>query len=305
MQARACLAVICVASLGVCACEFGGGRDTDGDDSNANSGIDLTAGSSGGSIGGSLSGSSGANTSGANTSGANTSGANTGGGDVKFDLGADIDLPPQDTGEEECGSILHGTLRDFRQSHPDFEYTIQVDPGIVAPALGGDEKPVYAGNPSTPTTHGQQDFDQWYRDVPGVNLAIPLEIPLTLQNGLFTYDNSAFFPIDGQGHGDEGNAHNYHFTLEIATEFTYQGGEVFTFTGDDDLFTFINGTLAIDLGGVHGPLTGSVNLDEKAAELGITPGGTYSLHFFFAERHTSESNFRIDTTISCFAPPPE
>ena len=301
MQARACLAVICVASLTAFACEFGDSRDTDAGASNSNSGIDLSASGSSESIGGSIGGSSGANTSGANTSGASTSGD----GEVKFDLGAGVDAPPQDTGEEECGSILHGTLRDFRQSHPDFEYTIQVDPGIVASALGGDEKPVYAGDPSTPTTHGQQEFDQWYRDVPGVNIALPVEIPLTLQNGLFTYDNPAFFPIDGQGHGDEGNIHNYHFTLEIATEFTYHGGEVFTFTGDDDLFTFINGQLAIDLGGVHGPLTGSVNLDEQAAALGITPGGTYSLHFFFAERHTSESNFRIDTTISCFAPPPE
>jgi fibro-slime domain-containing protein len=44
-----------------------------------------------------------------------------------------------------------------------------------------------------------------------------------------------------------------------------------------------------------------------AAQLGITPDNTYTLDFFFAERHTSESNFRIDTTIGCFTPvpPPE
>ena len=94
--------------------------------------------------------------------------------------------------------------------------------------------------------------------------------------------------------------HNYHFTYEIHAEFTYEGGEVFTFTGDDDLFTFINGKLAIDLGGVHGPQTATIDLDQEADNLGIIVGGTYALDFFFAERHTSMSNFRIDTTISCF-----
>ena len=38
--------------------------------------------------------------------------------------------------------------------------------------------------------------------------------------------------------------------------------------------------------------------------LGITPGGTYPLDVFHAERHTDESNFRIETTIECFTPLP-
>ncbi|MEZ4427118.1 MAG: fibro-slime domain-containing protein [Nannocystaceae bacterium] len=221
-----------------------------------------------------------------------------------YDLGSSPDAP--DTTFDPCGNTLQGTLRDFSQSHPDFEYVIGEDPGIVADVLGVDGKPVYNGNPTTPSTNGKEAFDQWYRDVPGVNVTIPLSIPLTDQGGgIYTYDNPAFFPIDEQGLGNEGNEHNYHFTYEIATEFTYHGGEVFTFTGDDDLFTFINGKLAIDLGGVHGPLTGTVDLDAQAAALGIVPGQKYSLHFFFAERHTSESNFRIDTTIDCFLPPPK
>ncbi|MCA9653428.1 MAG: fibro-slime domain-containing protein [Myxococcales bacterium] len=195
------------------------------------------------------------------------------------------------------------TVRDFSQSHPDFEYVIAVDPGIVDFMLGGDGKPVYAGG-SAGTTTGQANFDQWYRDVPGVNQTIPVAIPLSDDgSGTYTYDNPAFFPIDDQGFGNEGNSHNYHFTLEMHTQFTYQGGEVFTFRGDDDLFTFINGRLGIDLGGVHGPMEGSIDLDAMAGTLGIVPGGTYDLDFFFAERHTSESNFRIETTIGCFQPP--
>lgn len=72
-----------------------------------------------------------------------------------------------------------------------------------------------------------------------------------------------------------------------------KGLEVFTFTGDDDLWVFIDDTLAIDLGGVHGAMTQSVGLDT----LGLTVGNTYDFDLFFAERHTVASNFRIDTSI--------
>lgn len=208
-------------------------------------------------------------------------------------------------GGPNCNTVLKAIVRDFSVSHPDFEYTIGDDLGIVQSMLGPDAKPVYAGNPTTPTTTGKDNFDQWYNDVPGVNMAIPTEIPLMdAGNGTYTFASNAFFPIDDQGFGNEGNIHNYHFTLEMRTQFEYKGGEVFTFTGDDDLFTYINGRLAINLGGVHGAQSSSVDLDARAAELGIVPGNKYSLDFFFAERHTSESNFRIDTTIGCFSEPP-
>ena len=202
--------------------------------------------------------------------------------------------------------VLEATVRDFLDTHPDFESGDGGgrDPGIVATRLGDDGKPVYA-DPSgrTETTSGQTSFDQWYRDVAGVNQPTTISVPLADSgaDGVFSYDDDAFFPVDGQLLGNQGRSHNYHFTLELHTEFRYNGGEVFTFTGDDDLWVFINGWLAIDLGGTHTPLSDSVSLDRRAGELGIEPGGIYAFDLFFAERHTIESNFHIETTISEFA----
>jgi fibro-slime domain-containing protein len=230
--------------------------------------------------------------------------ADTSAGLPKLDVGsAPMTTGSAESGGDNCGNILTATVRDFSSDHPDFEYVIQDDRGLVADQLGADGKPVYTGDPTTPTTNGQEFFDQWYRDVDGVN--VPFEIDLVLVDngdGTWTYDNSEFFPLDDMGFGNEGRSHNYHFTLELHSEFTYEGGEVFSFTGDDDLFTFINGTLVMDLGGVHGPQNASVDLDQVAAELGLEPGQSYPIDFFFAERHTSMSNFRIDTTIGCFVP---
>jgi fibro-slime domain-containing protein len=83
--------------------------------------------------------------------------------------------------------------------------------------------------------------------------------------------------------------------------FTYNGGEVFSFSGDDDVYVYINRNLAIDLGGVHGPEQLSVNLDT----LGLTIGQDYSLDVFQAERHTVGSTFRMDTTLQLVATPPD
>jgi fibro-slime domain-containing protein len=255
--------------------------------------------------GGSPTGSAGGGEGGAGGAGGPSSGSGTGGDLFTTSSGVGPGAGSGGAGGEDCGNTLKGIVRDFPVSHPDFEDFLGEDKGIVQDLLGMDGKPVYAGNPTTPTTTGQANFDQWFRDVPGVNIPIPHDITLVpVGGGVYTYDNSAFFPIDGQGFGDEGNVHNYHFTLELRTQFQYKGGEVFTFTGDDDLFTFINGRLAINLGGVHGAQSQTVDLDAMAGQLGISVGNTYSLDFFFAERHTSESNFRIDTTIGCFSAPP-
>jgi fibro-slime domain-containing protein len=190
------------------------------------------------------------------------------------------------------------------------------DPDIVANTLGSDGKPVYK-NPgaTTLTTHGKAAFDKWYNDVPGTNYHVAYTLPLTLNpDGSYEYDSEqsgvlydpadasqgkGFFPIDdGSAYqtpfGNQGRPHNFSFTMEIHSTFTYRGGEYFNFRGDDDVFVFINNQLVINLGGIHGPETKQVNIDT----LGLTVGQSYPLDFFSAERHVTGSNILFQTTLA-------
>ncbi len=211
-----------------------------------------------------------------------------------------------------CGTQILGVVRDFKGAneqggHPDFEAFSGNGPslGIVKDALGDDQKPVYNGmGPISDPVNKQQttskmDFDEWYRATANVNKPYLIYFYFQPNAGVLTFQSNAFFPLDGAGWGDTPKQqHNFGFTTEVHTQFNYLGGETFAFTGDDDLWVFINKKLAIDLGGLHPEATKMISLDAEAAKLGITKGNTYDLDLFHAERHTSQSNFRVDTNLA-------
>ncbi len=241
------------------------------------------------------------------------------------DLFGDEDLEVEDG----CDTVLPIRFRDFSQAHPDFEMAFSGDEPrlhLVQPDLGTDGKPVFLNSVGCPRDNQKQrecntgfnptqavitsadSFSSWYRTIPGTNFEFDREIELAETapgSGLYTYASNSFFPLtmtEGFGETPTGRGKNFLFTTEIHTRFTYVARQVFTFRGDDDLWIFVNGKLALDLGGMHGEREAKIDFDLQAAELGIVPGGDYGMDVFHAERHTSDSNFYMETNIACFTP---
>jgi len=109
------------------------------------------------------------------------------------------------------------------------------------------------------------------------------------------YDATGMYPWDVDAQGKK-ILHNFSFTSEFHYWFKYEPDKAYRveLDGDDDVWVFVNKKLAIDLGGIHTAVAGSVTLDANAAATyGLVPGKVYELAVFQAERQTTSSTLKI------------
>lgn len=199
---------------------------------------------------------------------------------------------------------LTGTIYDFcAPGTPgctqlsDFEGAITGHtPGMVSSSLTSGLPTFIAADGYGATTAA--NFAKWYVDSPGYNLSAPINLNLSETapgSGIYSYSSSAFFPIDGQLFGNQNRSHNYHFTMHLEGMTSFEAADTFYFYGDDDLWIYIGGQLVMDLGGVHAGIGQTITGADLIA-LGLSANTLYDFDVFFAERHTTESNFNITTS---------
>jgi fibro-slime domain-containing protein len=140
-------------------------------------------------------------------------------------------------------------------------------------------------------------FSKWYTDVLGTNLSMPYTITLTRNaaNTMWQYLNTAFYPIDGKLMGNQSQAHNYYFTWTCSAQFVHHGcvDTFMDFSGNDDMWIFVNGQLVMDRGGVLPAPNQYVDMDR----LGLVDGNIYTVQMFYSQRSTATSQFKFKTNL--------
>ena len=132
----------------------------------------------------------------------------------------------------------------------------------------------------------------------------------TIYNGTNGGDESGFYPLENLGYEQPGlltatskvnnGAKNGGFTLRGESQFVYNKASnlYFTFTGDDDVYMYINGVLALDLGGAHGRNSKTVELNKlDPVKYGLVEGQVATFTFFYMERCSDASTFGIKTNM--------
>lgn len=156
--------------------------------------------------------------------------------------------------------------------------------------------------------NGTYSFEAGYSNVAGhVNYDRDKE---AIYEDTAVAENYGFYPLENLGYEQpgllkktsiiDGQNRNGGFTLRGESQFVYKkdANLYFTFTGDDDVYMYINGVLAMDLGGAHGRNSKTVNLNDlDATKYGLKEGQVATFTFFYMERCSDASTFGIKTNM--------
>ncbi|WP_437734366.1 fibro-slime domain-containing protein [Sorangium sp. So ce1335] len=231
-------------------------------------------------------------------------GADGGSGDGDDEEAGDNGLgPPDDPSAVLCTASFPMVVRDFPREHPDFGPSQTTDGRKVELKSELENgKPMAAETAADGLAH-DDSFNEWFRDKPGVNISFDRQIHLDLWSSGGHLGGRDFYHVDDLGYGNEGDAHNFGFTVEFEVPFTYRRGSFFSFDASDDVWISIDDTIVASHSVRDGVNGKTVRLDDEAARLHMKPGSEHTLKVFYAERDGRSSVFRLNTVLDIHCEP--